>query len=335
MSSISNYIQLLLNGLAVSLVILSTVYKSKDFNEILTRFNSIDVHLVTLDCRISYKNDVRKFVLAISVFASIFLGKTIFESFVYIEKYALVSVVYWIIPTISVAIYLMCLHLAILLIYFLLVRCEMVNNLLKSNMSEKRSASQVIIIVMPATAQGGREKLLKVVHQLTDEIFELCDRINGFFGLSLLVSLIAMFAITAIQSFYCYTISKDIAEDKARSTWTLFASINMVVLNLVFVGILAYVSDRMSFEADFINTNTRKLQDELGIKERSCLHSIVRNIRVSAFGFFNINCNMLCGYLSALITYILILVQCNEIAGDKTLPSAPITSKPKPCPFDK
>lgn len=45
------------------------------------------------------------------------------------------------------------------------------------------------------------------------------------------------------------------------------------------------------------------------------LDPMLSSIRFSAFGFFHINYNMLFGFISALITYLVILIQFNSLSN--------------------
>lgn len=324
-SLVSNYIQMLTNAFALSVVLISTVSNAPDYYGILSGFDCIDHQFREFGIAVSYKKSLKLFYMSITVFCLALIAHNLYEIYTYIYRYEMFSVPYWIVHAIPFTIYGMCLHQAIFIIFCICIRCRMVNDLLKKRgMTNKICLPpphpSIILAVRPksdSSTASGNEDTIRVVYELTNEIHDLCERVNGYFGLSFLASFIALFAITSIQAFYCYTISSDFKEEYKRSLWTLFGSISAVVLNSTMVAILAYVSDTVTTEALNINANVRKLKEEQTMQYSSWLHPVLINIKISAFGFFHINCTMLCGFFSALVTYLLILVQCNEIAGDK------------------
>lgn len=320
-SLMSNYIQILMNAATFSVTLISTVVNRKHFKRILSEFERIDRKFKAVRCPIDYAKHLRVFYATVTIFWVVLVAKYVFEAFVFLFMYNMFSVLYWLVYIVPFVIYGTCLHQATFIIYCVLVRCRMVHDLLESKRFPKKK-----LIVQPTmmTFEGMNSgdtscETIKVVHQLTDGIHELCYRINGFFGLTFLASMMTMFAITSIQAFYCYKVGSAMDETKKRTVWTLVASVNPVVVNITLVAIMAYMSDVLTTQATKINTSVRKLEDELAIQYSSWLHPVLINIKISAFGFFDINCTMLCGFLSAWITYLLILVQCNEIGGDVKL----------------
>ena len=104
------------------------------------------------------------------------------------------------------------------------------------------------------------------------------------------------------------------------AVWKLFVSINIVLLNLTLIVGITSVCESVSNEANKILQNFNTLQFKKGvpiINELSIsVHSVVSNMKFSAYGFFTINYNMLCGFVAGLITYLVIFIQFNSISGD-------------------
>lgn len=48
------------------------------------------------------------------------------------------------------------------------------------------------------------------------------------------------------------------------------------------------------------------------------LHPFVTNMKFTAYGFFAINYNSLCGFMTAIITYLVIFIQFYAIQGNLT-----------------
>lgn len=320
-TKISNYIQLLLNGFAFSAVITSTASNRMHFSGILKQFDSIDQQFRSFGSHIDYAKHLRVFYIAIGVFFTVLCVKEAFETYVLVVKYEMCSVLYWITTAIPLVVYSMCLHQATFIVYGIVIRCRMVNGLLKKRRFSRKNMQipfgNVVHPLMTLRGNNGGDGTIKVVYQLADKIHELCESVNGYFGFTFVASFMAIFAVSSIQTFYCYKIVQSLDEKKMRSLWTLYVSLNSVVFDIFGVSFLSYMSDMVAKQTARISNQVRKLEDEQAIQYSSWFHPVLVNIKISAFGFFNINCTMLCGFLSAWITYLLILVQYNEIGGDK------------------
>lgn len=308
-STVSNYIQILLNALAFSVIILVTPSKTQAFKGIMEEIDKIDDEFRGLGNTIPERQQRMVFSVGLGVFCLITIAVNFYDII-----WTRAPILYWIVHAIPPVIYGLCLQQAIFIVYCTLVRCRMVNDLLV-----KRKIVRKVVVPktnQPSPVQRVKGDVIKTVYQLTSGIHNLCDRINSFFGPSLLLSLMAMFAVTSIQVFYCYKVSSNFDAERNRTVWTLFVSINIVMQNLLLVTVLCFISDMVGTEASNIGIGVRNLDDDQVVQYSSWLHPVLVNIKISAFGFFNLNCMFLCGFLSALITYLLILIQCNEITGD-------------------
>lgn len=63
------------------------------------------------------------------------------------------------------------------------------------------------------------------------------------------------------------------------------------------------------------------------------LHSVLSRIQFTALGFFNINYNTLFGFCSALITYLVLLIQFNSIYEKENLPVSTQQNNLKPLEY--
>lgn len=334
MTTVSNYIQSLLNSVAFSVVMISRVYHHQDYFSMLSLFDTIDGQLVKLGHQMNYKRTAGKVYIILFALCVVFVLKIAFEVYALLIRYLLFTTEYFILQSLPVVICFICMSEAILLVRCIYFRCRLVNQFLtkgsaaigtRNNCFNRPTIINWTMATQETSAMEIEDKV-KAAHQIIEDVHQLCERFNGYFGASLLAILTAMFAFTSIQSFYCYTIWKDMDEKKMRSLWTFFVSLNMVVVNLVFVSVLSYFSDSVTAETIRTGTNIRKIRQSLAnTKCDNCIHFVLGNIKISAFSFFNINCTFLGGFFSALVTYILIMVQCNEIAGDRGLWHMPVS----------
>lgn len=315
-SIVSNYIQLLFNGCALSMVIIMAVYNRGYYKKILNGFYLIDQQFKSFGCAVDYKKQLKVFYSTICIFFIVLIGQYSYEYYVLLIRKEIFPIPYWIIHAIPFLVYGLCLQQAAYLIYCVLLRCRMVNDLLRRKRLAAKPLRGISANTVTVDVPVNRDETFKTIHQLTDGIHELCESVNGYFGMSFLASLMAMFAVTSIQAFYCYKIGRGYDEATNRTIWTLFVSIIAVVDNIVLVAVLSVFANMVTTEAIGIKTNVRKLEDKEAIQYSSWLHPLLINIKINAFGFFNVNLGMLCGFLSALITYLLIMIQCNEISGN-------------------
>lgn len=320
-SAISNYIQSFVNAVTFSVVIISHNYHYQDYFNILSILNSIDDTLSDLGHKINYKSTLVKVYVVLFTFFGVLIAKTVYEACVFVVKYEMFTMQYWMFQSVPIVIYLICLSEAILLVHCILQRCRKLTSILTLNPNRPTGNGHVqIVLVQPETTQIEIETKLKLAFKFMEQIQQLCERFNNFFGLSLLFIITSMFTVTAIQSFYCYTIYKDLYHGDKRTLWTLFGSSNVVTFNIICISVMSYYSDMVTVEAHRVNTTIRKLRESLSHKCHNCLHFVMENIKISAFLFFNINCTFLGGFFSALITYVLVMVQCNEIGGNNREP---------------
>lgn len=314
LSLLSHYIQLLLNAIALSCTLVSTVYNCDHFRGILDEFEETDRHLKAFDTFMDYTHHLKLAYVATSLFILALGSVFSFEYLVALVMFDLSTLPYWIVHVIPFPIYGMALHQAVFFIYCAVTRCRMVNGLLKKHTEKSIFRSQSIL-------ELSETDTMKIVYQLTVRIHQLCEEINGYFGITFLTSLLAMFAVSSIQMFYALNIISDPNNELKRNAWTFFNSFIVVILNIGCVSTLAYFAELLTREAGRINSRVRNLENELAIQYSSWMHPLLINIKISAFGFFSLNCTMLCGFFTAWITYLLILLQYNVIGGDPKKPT--------------
>lgn len=324
---LANYIQLLLNAIALTATVVSTVYNCDHFKGILNEFAKIDRLLKKLGSPIDYANHRRLTNTSTTMFLLLLFAVESFDFYVTVVMYDMNTVPYWMVRVIPSLFYGMALHLAALIIYFVLIRCRTVNCVLKRRILKNNVG---FFSVAEAVTE---DKTMKMVYQLSGHLHGLCDGINGYFGLTFLTSLLTMFAVSSIQGFYAFKIISDLNEKLLRNHWTFSYSVLMVILNLGCVSALAYLSDTISSEALRTNRQLRRLGDDLAIKYSGWLHPLLIHIKISVFGLFDLNLAMLCGFFTTWITYLMILVQYNGVAGNLRKIHKVIGDKPCQCPY--
>lgn len=102
--------------------------------------------------------------------------------------------------------------------------------------------------------------ILSQLFLIMNDLCKLARKIDEYYGLFLLTSIGALFAITSIQVYYCYVTAITFNEQLKYSVWTLMVSVNMVTINLSLVVGLSTVCENVSNEATKILQNFSALQ---------------------------------------------------------------------------
>lgn len=133
--------------------------------------------------------------------------------------------------------------------------------------------------------------ILSKLFLIMNDLCKLARKIDEYYGLFLLTSIGALFAITSIQVYYCYVTAITFNEQLKYSVWTLMVSVNLVTINLSLVVGLSTVCENVSNEATKILQNFSALQIK---KDMVSEGKEVRNHSlINSFGFlFSTACSV-------------------------------------------
>lgn len=290
-SVISNWIQMLGNAIAMSTTLICATIKCKDLDNILTQFEKIDSTISSIGHNVDYSNHLKKSkfitLLCLVCFASVFS----FDFYVTIDMYSMTSIWYWVVSIMPLFFYGMGLLQAIFMISWIKYRCRLMNTILKTicfkngpklfriSPPERRVLTMDSSDLIPATPnQQQTHDILKVgqlklkekscldlglyskLFTVMNDLCKLSRKIDEYFGLFFLTSIGALFAITSIQVYYCYVMSVNFNEKVKISVWTLFVSLNLVIINLFLIIGITSVCESVANEATKILQNFSALQ---------------------------------------------------------------------------
>lgn len=297
-SIISNWIQMLSNSFALTATLLCTVTKCADFDSIIGQFEKIDQNLLAVGHEIDYATQLRRSRLVVLIHLTSMAAVMGYDFYVTIDMYAMTSIWYWLISITPLFVYSMCLYHAMFMIFWIKIRCSLVNKTLKTIRSNATPKGGILFVqphsdtfytetkektTSPRPPSNGQERMqfrdnrigkslvrqksmdldMNVLSQLFSVMNDLCKlsrKIDEYYGLFFLTSIGALFSITSIQVYYCYVTAISFNEELKFSMWTLMVSINLVTVNLSLICGITTVCENVSNEATRILQNFSAMQ---------------------------------------------------------------------------
>lgn len=253
-SIISNYIQLLLNGTAFTVALVNPLWKYQDYQEIIKLFNQIDEQLWEVTRLINYRRHTKVFYVATGSFLALLSFNHGVSFYVYVIRNNN-SVSYWSLASLTLLFYAMSLHQAIVFIFCIHKRLQLVSHLLTRKETDIVQI-QCQICAGKCLELEDKEAAARLFHLIHD-IFLLCGKVDDYFGPVFLTSLGALFAMASIQAFYCFTVVNVLSYYadlvvEANRIWSFFCSVHLLVINLSLVVSLSCISELVTKDANRI-----------------------------------------------------------------------------------
>uniref|UniRef100_A0A7G3AEA5 Gustatory receptor n=1 Tax=Lutzomyia longipalpis TaxID=7200 RepID=A0A7G3AEA5_LUTLO len=298
-SAISNIIQLILNAVALTTILTNGLLKFRTFDNILQEFALIDENLRGVGRAIKYH---RSLILSRSILLT-FIGylilSIVFDCYVTVIRYEMTPIWYWIVATLPSVVYSMCLLQAMFIITWISTRCHLVNSILLCGSHHQNLHHHERNL--PTLTHCG------CLHGTT-----IPHHYHSYFCRHLHPGLLHL-----RHSNY----NGDCSRHFGISIWSLLVSLNIVLMNVFLVISLTTICERVNSETVEILQNFSDLQinKEVPAELSIWLHPMISHMRFTAFGFFSIDYTMLCGFMTAIITYLVIFIQfysLDPIHGD-------------------
>lgn len=244
MSVVSNHVQLVVNGLTMSVVHILSVFGCTKMQIIKSKFRKFDIKTKKVNLKINDKkiNLTSGFCIA---FMSLFLlYSTVFDFYLTIIRFKIHSVFYWIATLLPSIVYNTSFFFAFCLIINIYYRWSMLNGFLNNAMFGKlQSKIQIIEVESKKDSSSLIPKIFYLIHDLED--LTIC--IGRFFGPIFLVTFTAFFVISTIQTFYCYVLLINITnESNGYPVWALAISANIVIFNIIMVLAMITICEEIS-----------------------------------------------------------------------------------------
>ena len=243
-SVVSNHVQLVINGLAMNVVHVLSLFGIKKMQIIRSKLKKFDAKTKEVNLKIKDRKINLISGLCISFMSLFLLYSTVLDFYVTIIRYKRNAIFYWIVTLLPSLVYISSLFFAFCLILNTYYRWSMLNDFLSKAMLAKTSSKIQIINVEPR--KGSSTSIARVFYLIND-LTDLTDCIGRFFGPIFLVTFTAFFVISTIQIFYCYVLLTSVTnENRGYSGWTLAISANIVIFNVIMVLAMITICEGMS-----------------------------------------------------------------------------------------
>ena len=319
-STIANWMQMLSNCLTLTTTFYTTMFKNVQFGRVIAEFEEIDKRLSAMGLPINYDRQLRTSSRILCAFIMTFCLLLSHDFYLTVLDYEIYSAWYWTVCVAPMVVYSVGVLQSMFIVHWVKHRCSLVNVELKrirSRREVKSPQNNSTFVVVKEVSHADDEELLMQLLGTTNHLCKLLGRINGFFGLFFLTTIFTLFTITAIQLYYCYlTIVNLDTLSENFSTGFLLLPFLVVLWNFFLVVGLTTVCEKVSNEAYKILQSSLSLQ----MKETHLMnwfHPGISQMRLSAFGFFFIDHGMLCSFMAALITYLVVFIQFYSMVKDK------------------
>lgn len=271
-SIVSNCIQLLLNAVSFSVVILNPMLRYRDYYELMVGLNNIEDMFIALKHRFAYIRNRRIFYMSITGILIFLLYNAIFNFYVNVVRYE-TPVPYWALYSIPLFFYTIATHHVIFLVICIHQRLKAALDLLRIQTNayntKAESKSDAIVCLEEETIAS-----LDQLYYTLKDIYVLCVKFNKYVGPVTLSVLGCLFTVTAVQSFYFFNIIMDFDEARHKTVWNLISSGNLIVINLTLVLGLCYSAELIAEDTDNILANIIEGQPNIQVSSKDPCWSV-------------------------------------------------------------
>uniref|UniRef100_A0A182QPG8 Gustatory receptor n=1 Tax=Anopheles farauti TaxID=69004 RepID=A0A182QPG8_9DIPT len=350
-SRISNYFQLITNAIMLSAILLMPAFRLRNFAEITRALRKLEHDLrqmaTTEDAIVCNIRQMARWNIGIVAGTlTLLLVVTGFDCYVTVIR-GFIRVDYWIITILPQFVNVIAITQAVLLLLHINGRFRTLNELLQEEQhpiaGRKRydNSSRIAVAtgnipkkislhVIEVHGCGMDESSLKhlqlpkVLYRYND-LYDICKMLDRYFGLLFLLTFTSIFIVTTIQLYYSYTILYWFTGENGFTIWSLMVCINTISINLGVLLTIVLLCEKISNKtkhandllADLQLRGSRHMSSEEVIKLTVPFQAPNKVFKFSAMGFFLIDCNMLCGMIGAITTYLVIYIQFYILYADE------------------
>ncbi|KAL7012880.1 hypothetical protein ACKWTF_015095 [Chironomus riparius] len=235
LTSISNWIQLLVNGWTLNIILVLPFTNASTMDEILKCFEKFDsrASLMSVDVSKSKMNGI--VLISIIYFMIFILYMGGYEIYVVLIHHRLTSFIYWIITFIPTVVSLAALCFSFCMLILIFYRLKIAIKILKNEVSSVQNYPQLFKILEVKSfsiEQSVRSNMPSIFH-LYQEILDLRLALEKLLGPIFLSAFTSIFVITTTQIYHCYTLivtKKD--AHLGFSLWAVGLCVNIIVINV-------------------------------------------------------------------------------------------------------
>lgn len=240
-SLITNWIQLVVNGLTLTIILAFPLTYTKIVSKVFMQINKFDARVVQMGGKID-GFQLRSFTLvSILIFMSFMVYSMVYEGYVVMVKYDLCGGTYWTISIIPGVVYSAALCFAFCFLLQILYRVKLIEKILKCEAKFDEKFQGIFPKLITLDIEQSVMSNIPSVFHLYSQILEISGVVNDFLGPFFLASFTSIFVVTTTQIYHCYVlVVTPVSEINGFSSWTFVVCVNVIVGNvLAMVGVIA------------------------------------------------------------------------------------------------
>lgn len=240
-SVITNGIQLVVNGLTLTIILGFPLTNKKVVSRVFMQMTKFDARVAQMGGKID-GFQLRSFTIAtFLLFISFMTYSTAYEGYVVIVKYDLCGAIYWTISIIPGVVYCAALCFSFCFLLQILYRVKLIEKILKSEAKFDEKVQEIYPKLRILDVEQSIRSNIPSVFHLYSEILEVSGVVNELLGPFFLASFTSIFVVTTTQIYHCYVlVVTPSSEVFGFSSWTIVICVNVIVGNIVaLVGVIA------------------------------------------------------------------------------------------------
>ncbi|KAG5666450.1 hypothetical protein PVAND_014478 [Polypedilum vanderplanki] len=302
---IYNWIQMAINSIALTVILVSPMAMSKSIDEVFNLFAKVDARLtaIGIDCIKTGQNI--KILICIFSYLIITITMGSYEFYVVIFHHRICSFFYWFLTFIPNTISSASLCCSYCILLFFLHRFKTIKEIINSELKNSSNFIPIIRFCSDQVIEQSIRSTMPLIFYLYNDIIDLSYAIEKFLGPIFLATFTSNFVITTTQIYHTYTIimSTTGSEELGFSTWSAIVCINIVIVNLMSTVMLTSICESIENQSQecirivikMRLNGSRYFTSEEIQKMTEAFLFLKNKITFSAIGFFKINYKMLCG----------------------------------------
>ncbi|KAL1395342.1 hypothetical protein pipiens_011325 [Culex pipiens pipiens] len=340
-SRISNYFQLISNAIMLTTLLVNPMFKLNGFAEIIRALNKFEDELNKDSIYPNYATHIRWNIGIITGVFLLLLAMTTFDCYVTVFS-GHITFEYWLITIFPNLVNVLAVTQAILLLLYISSRFRILNELLlleqnpladlkkpcnkirASTGYTRTTKNNIHIVELYDLSLNKCYRLPKILYRYND-LYELCKLLDKHFGILFLLTFTSIFIVTTIQLYYSYTILYWFTGKNGFTIWSLLVCFNTIAMNLTVLLTIVLLCENISNKSKVANDlvsdlqlrGSRHMNSEEILKITTPFQMSNKMFKFSAMGFFFIDCNMLCGMIGAITTYLVIYIQFYILYADE------------------
>lgn len=264
-SVISNWIQLLVNAITLSITMSYPIIALQIVPRIRDLFNHFDKKVEELGVDLNFRQNSR--TIGLIIFSLVIFNSYMFCFDLYVTYFltAVSHLWYWFLTFLPLFFYSFAMCGALCVLLLLNFRFKTLNQLLSREIKGNKSPFKLGQII-DVLSVNEKDKPMRYHNKLTNifylmhDLYDLSKLIGQYYGPIFLTVFTAVFIVTTIQIYYIYTIFYSFEKRTDVTIWCIISCANIVVLNIIMVFSITSVCESVSNESKLAIDTISKLK---------------------------------------------------------------------------